>query len=374
MAEIDVFPDHLNMVRVLFLGENWFGSCARACYFALRRLGCDVRDVDLQTMFPQLRMRSSRVFLRLLAPRLIREYNQAIREVARQFRPDFLLAFKGSYVRPETLRELRSLGAALYNYYPDRVLLARHTLLEQTISEYDCFFDTKQYWDGDAAEHFHARCCKFLPHGYDPEIHHPVELEDRDRPQFECDVCLIATHTSVKEAVLAELLRLRPKLDLKIWGNLWKENCRSVEVRNRVCGPAVHGMSYAKAVLASRINLALMGVTAEAKDETSTRTYEIPACGGFMLHPKTPEVLNLFAAGREIVCFDSARQLGEQIDYYLAHPEARFAIAKAGHARCVPAYSYENRMREILSWHEDRMKHDLREVGVLDATAGNRKA
>lgn len=362
------------MVRVLFLGENWFGSCARACCFALRRLGCDVRDVDLQTIVPQLRMRSSRVFLRLVAPRLIREYNQAILEVARQFKPDFLLAFKGTYVQSETLRELRSLGAALYNYYPDRVLLARHTLLERTISEYDCFFDTKRYWDGNAAEYFHPRCCKFLPHGYDPEIHHPVELDDRDRRQFECDVSLIATHTSVKEAVPAELLRLRPNLDLKIWGNLWKENCRSTEVRKRVCGSALNGMSYAKAVLASRINLALMGVTSEAKDETSTRTYEIPACGGFVLHPQTPEVMDLFDAGREIVCFDSTRQLGEQIDYYLAHPEARFAIAKAGHARCVPAYSYENRMREILSWHEDRMKHDLREVGVLDATAGNRKA
>lgn len=362
------------MVRVLFLGENWFGSCARACCFALRRLGCDVRDVDLQTIFPQLRMRGSRIVLRLVAPRLIREYNQAILEVAHQFRPDFLLAFKGSYIQLETLRELRSLGAALYNYYPDRVLLARHTLLEQTMSEYDCFFDTKQYWDGDAAEHFHPRCRKFLPHGYDPEIHRPVELEDRDRRQFECDVCLIATHTSVKEAVLEELLRLRPKLDLKIWGSLWKENCRSIEVRKRVCGPALHGVSYAKAVVASRINLALMGVTSEAKDETSTRTYEVPACGGFVLHPETPEVLDLFDTGREIVCFDSVRQLDEQIDYYLARPEERSAIAQAGYARCVPAYSYENRMREILSWHEDRMKRALREVKFIDATAGNRKA
>jgi len=359
-------------MRILFLGENWFGSCARACCFALRRLGCDVRDVDLQTIFPQLRMRSSRIVLRLAAPRLIREYNQGILEVAGQFRPDFLLAFKGSYVQLETLHALRSLGAALYNYYPDRVLLARRTLLERTISEYDCFFDTKQYWDGEAAEHFHPRCRKFLPHGYDSEIHHPVELEDRDRRQFECDVCLIATHTSVKEAVLEEQLRLRPKLDLKIWGNLWKENCRSAEVRKRVCGSALTGLSYAKAVLASRINLGLMGVTAEARDKTSTRTYEIPACGGFMLHPRNAEVLDLFVDHREIVCFDSVREMDEQIDYYLAHPEERSAIAQAGYGRCVPAYSYENRMRDILGWHENRRKDALREARV-DATAGNRK-
>ena len=150
---------------------------------------------------------------------------------------------------------------------------------------------------------------------------------------------------------------MRPKLDLKIWGNLWEDNCRSTEVRNRVCGAALNGMSYTKAVLASRINLALMGVTPEAKDQTSTRTYEIPACGGFMLHPRNAEVLDLYADRSEIVCFDSAREMAEQIDYYLANPEERFAIAQAGYARCVPAYSYEKRMVEILNWHEDRMKH-----------------
>jgi hypothetical protein len=339
------------MVRVLFLGENWFGSCARACCYALRRLGCDVWEVDVQTFFPQLRMLSSRAVLRLFSTRFLREYNQEILEVAHNFKPDFLLAFKGSYVQPGTLRQLRSLGIALYNYYPDRMLLARGSLLERAISEYDCLFDTKQRWDGDAAERFHPRHRVFLPHGYDPEVHHPVELQDRDRKQFECDVCLIATHTSAKEASISELLALRPKLDLKIWGNLWKENCASVKVRSRVCGPAVTGMSYTKAVLASRITLALMGVTPEAKDETSTRTYEVPACGGFMLHPRTPEVLDLFVTGREVVCFDSVRQMGEQVEYYLAHPDERSAIARAGHARCVPSYSYENRMGEILRWY-----------------------
>ena len=39
------------MLRILFLGENWYGSCARACCYALRRLGCDVTDIDVQTFF-----------------------------------------------------------------------------------------------------------------------------------------------------------------------------------------------------------------------------------------------------------------------------------------------------------------------------------
>jgi len=342
------------MLRVLFVGENWFGSCARACCYALRRLDCDVRDFDAQTFFPQLRMKSSRAALRLAAPRLITEYNQQPLEIAKHFQPDLLLAFKGTHVLPVTLKELRRRGLALYNYYPDRMFLARGTSVEQAISEYDCVFDTKRYWDGDAAQRYSVRNRVFVAHGYDPDIHHPVELEERDRQQYGCDVSLIATHVPLKEEVIAGVIRQRPNLDLRIWGNQWSEYCRSVAIKKFVTGPAVHGRSYVKAVLASRINLALMGVTPDARDETSTRTYEIPACGGFMLHPRTREVQELFAEGREIACFGSVEELAEKIDYYLAHPEKREAIARAGHLRCVPAYSYDRRMAEILDYHSER--------------------
>ena len=344
------------MLRLLFLGENWFGSCARACSYALRRLGCDVKDFDAQTFFPQLRLKSSRALVRLAIPRLIKEYNQQLLEAAECFQPDFLLAFKGTYVLAETLRELRRLNIPLYNYYPDRILLARGTPIERAISEYDCVFDTKCYWDGDACQHYRVRKRVFLPHGYDPEVHRPCSLDKRDREQFACDVSLIASHMPIKEEIVASLIRLRPKLDLRIWGNQWREHCRSRAVQKLVRGPAINGFGYSKAVLASRINLALMGVTPNARDETSTRTYEIPACGGFMLHERTAEVQKLFVEDREIACFGSIDELAEKIEYYLARPDERLAIARCGNMRCVPAYSYDVRMAEILRWHCQREK------------------
>src|SRR5207237_639841 len=89
-------------------------------------------------------------------------------------------------------------------------------------------------------------------------------------------------------------------------------------------------------------------------DETTTRTYEIPACGGFMLHERNEEVLELYEEGKEIACFDSAEELREKILYYLRHQQERERIALAGYKRCVPAYSYDNRMSEIVRWHEGR--------------------
>jgi spore maturation protein CgeB len=89
-------------------------------------------------------------------------------------------------------------------------------------------------------------------------------------------------------------------------------------------------------------------------DETTTRTYEIPACGGFMLHERTDEVLELFEEGKEMACFGSIQELAEKINFYLAHPEERESIARAGYERCVPAYSYDHRMAEIIKWHVER--------------------
>jgi spore maturation protein CgeB len=87
-------------------------------------------------------------------------------------------------------------------------------------------------------------------------------------------------------------------------------------------------------------------------DETTTRTYEIPACGGFMLHERTPELRELYDEGKEVACFGSVEELAFKIEYYLARPEECEALARAGYVRCVPAYSYDSRVKEILRYHE----------------------
>jgi spore maturation protein CgeB len=116
----------------------------------------------------------------------------------------------------------------------------------------------------------------------------------------------------------------------------------------------VNGSAYARALRAARINVAIMSGPvsgASQGDETTTRTFEIPACGGFMLHERSAELQELFEEDREVACFDGVEELTGKIAFYLANPDARERIARAGHARCVPAYSYDARMQGLLDWH-----------------------
>jgi len=341
--------------RILFLGENWYGSCARACCYSLRRLGCDVIDIDQQTIIPQWRQRSNRAIGRLLQARMVREYNQLILDCASRVKPDILLAFKGSFVESRTLETLRQSQITLYNYYPDTSPSAHGHLLTESIRRYDCVFYTKKFWSLALPQAMGGRPSVFLPHGYDPEVHRVLSLDSRDVANYRHDVTVIGSHTLHKERVVSELVRLCPNLDLHIYGSRWVESSRSPELDPHIRGFALFGSQYARALRAARISLAVMSGKVDGVaqgDETTTRSYEIPACGGFMLHERTPEVLEVYDEGKEVACFASVEELASKIEYYLAHPEERDAISHAGHIRCVPAYSYDQRMKEILQYHE----------------------
>jgi spore maturation protein CgeB len=346
----------MNTTRVLYLGDNWFGSCARAVAYALRRAGCNVLDIDYQCFIPQVSSNLDRAVRRVFRKSLMHAYNDEVLRRAESFRPDILLAFKGQFVEPRTLRVLRERGVHCYNYYPDRMILAKGLPEGECIAEYDCIFDTKRAWDGNADEPLKCRERHFVPHGYDPEVHRPRPLDERDIRQYECDISVVAWCSPRKYNLLKEVIRLRPSLKFNIWGENW--GGRGIPGKY-VQGHGLFGEQYSRAIQATRINLAFLGVTDAIRDETTTRTFEIPACGGFMLHERTEEVLQLYKEGVEMACYGSPEELVEKVDYYLAHPAERGAIAQAGYRRCVPAYSYDNRIAEILRWHCERFGGEI---------------
>ena len=238
------------MARVLFTTVNWYGSNARSCADALRRLGWDVLDVDEETFIPQVSRFTSRIVRRLLWFRLVDEFNHAILRAAEAFRPDIVIAFKGTYIHASTLKSLRANGVAVYNYFPDTSAFNHGKWLPRSLPEYDCIFYTKPFWYADTIKRIQLKAGVFLPHGYDKGLHRPVKLDARDIADYGCDVSLIAFHTRHKEQVLNELISISPNLDLRIWGSGWVERCRSAKLRRCIKGFPLLGESYVRAIQA----------------------------------------------------------------------------------------------------------------------------
>ena len=122
------------------------------------------------------------------------------------------------------------------------------------------------------------------------------------------------------------------------------------------CAPV--GDFYSVEIASAKIVLAFhMGVDPATgyEDLVSTRSFEIPACGGFMLHIDNDEIRSLYDVPSEIDTFTDSVDLIAKIRYWLAHPEERVAVAARGHARAVPAYGYIQRGRELAALIERKL-------------------
>ena len=79
------------------------------------------------------------------------------------------------------------------------------------------------------------------------------------------------------------------------------------------------------------------------------RHFEITAQGGFLLSYHTPELAELFDIGSECEAFRNETELFEKIDYYLAHPDKRNAIARAGQQRALRHHLLHHRLETVLN-------------------------
>ena len=85
------------------------------------------------------------------------------------------------------------------------------------------------------------------------------------------------------------------------------------------------------------------------RDLQTTRSIEIPACGGFLLAERTDEHLRLLKEGVEAEYFASDAEMLEKVRYYLTHENERARIAAAGLRRCLTGgYSNADRLTSIL--------------------------
>jgi len=275
-----------------------------------------------------------------------RESKARIIRGIRQMRPDIIMAIGNIELEPDIFKEIKAINrtCATFCYFTDP-LLVNNALIRESLSLYDCVFTFSRfqvpllYWFG-------ARNVLYLPFAFDPRIHRPLSLKDREREFYGSDVTYLGTWQPYLESWIKEL----SPYDLKIWGDQWYLLRDNFQLRACWQGPGA-GLydEMPKVISSSKIIFNL--IRFHNGNSHSMKTFEIPACGGFMLTNRTDEQLEFFPEDKGAVYFSSREELKEKIRYYLNNDAVRIQIAKAGYQLARP-HTYDERARAILNLYQ----------------------
>jgi spore maturation protein CgeB len=188
--------------------------------------------------------------------------------------------------------------------------------------------------------------CYFLPQACSPDIHKPFNNIDKDL--YEADVSFMGAAYHNRVQSFPRLL----DLDFKIWGEGWNlETPLGRQVQNN--NKRISTEETVRIYNSAKINLNLhsssyhYGINPDG-DFVNPRTFEISACRGFQLVDNRKHLSRMFKVGEEIITFDTLDQMRDQIDYYLARPEERNAIALKSSKRVLGEHTMKHRMQELL--------------------------
>ena len=263
---------------------------------------------------------------------------------------DILFIEKGLSVKPATIRKARQLHPEMkvISYSLDDVMNKYNSSVyyRNSIPLYDLHFTNKKY-NVPELEKAGGKNVHYFINGYSEQVHHPESIAPGEIEYYGSDVSFIGTYEKERADIMRWLAENGIKI--KIWG--WIKNAGASEMVHpgiTVYEACIYDDEYRKVISSSKINLCFL--RKENRDTETTRSVEIPACGGCMIAERTADHLQLFEEGREAVYFSSKEELLEKINYYSAHDEERRIIGVNARERCIKSkYGYTNQLKTIIS-------------------------
>lgn len=342
--------------RILFVGDlNEYGRCFQRCE-TLKELGHEVVSLSHVPVpfFPGKEKLSllSRILWKLGFPKDRTGVNSAILEEIKNTHFDVIWIESGVTIRPRTLGYIKqnAKDSVLLSCSEDD-MYARHNrsfYYVRGLKYYDVVFTTKTY-NLMELKSLGAKRTELFLDSYSEHMHRPMQLTGEEGARFSCDVSAIGAFE--KERAESLLYLAENGVKVVVWGSgwdAWANRHENLDVKKEF----LFGSDYAKAISGTKINLNFLRKI--NRDEVTSRSVEIPACGGFMLGERTKRHLEFFEEGKEAEFFGSNEELLKKTKYYLSNEVERKRIAAAGRERCLNSgYSTRAQLSKMLQKTEN---------------------
>jgi spore maturation protein CgeB len=279
----------------------------------------------------------------------VRRLNRDVLAAAERERPEVFWADKLLGLRPETLKRLRAMGVATVSYMIDNAFGPRRDPGWRLYMKDIPYFDLHVVQRDSNVVDYRSRGARDvikIQTAYEPTIHYPPAegWSDAERTR---DVSFIGTAYDDRPEFLTRLWR-ECGLSIAISGSsVWRERLDAEAAAALYTGSELYGAAYREAVWQSKINLSFL--THSNHDEFAHKSFEIAACGGFLLAERSEGHAARFEEDREAVFFTGFEECVAKIRRYLPDEAARERIAAAGRERAVRSgYSNDAQMALVL--------------------------
>lgn len=356
LGNLNSYGDGLKLARnggmkVLLVNPIAGGSLpiARYCASALRRMGHVVTVFAAETFSGGMDFAGNYRFERCrqaFRSDLAATLSRGVELMAKETRPDMVLALAQAPLLPETLARLAEMDIPTAFWFVEdyRVL----TYWRDVAPHYRYFFGIqKEEFRRELAE---IGVCRYsyLPVAAAPDIHSPASLSPGELEEFGSPVSFVGAGYHNR----CNLFKGLADYPFKIWGSDWPLSPPIGHLVQRN-GKRIDTETCVRIFNATAVNINLHssmcheGVVPDG-DFVNPRTFEIAACGAFQLVDKRSLLDELFPDG-EMEQFGTFPELRDRIDHYLERPEERALFAEKGRGRVLSEHTYDNRMEELLA-------------------------
>lgn len=263
-----------------------------------------------------------------------------------KFNPDLIFVVQGDDLATEVLKEVKkNFKSKIFLYYSDNpwISTARfHSYLWNNLPLFDCvFIFTKHliphlYFRG-------ANKVEYLPFGFDPSIHKEKSAPSELVSLFTSPVSYVGTWNPYIESWLKELI----PFGLKIWGNSWERSDTDIYNIWKASGKTGHGQGEEVSFVAAHSDIIVNFIRSEHQAGQSMKTFELPACGGFVLSTRTDEQISFFKEKIHMDYFFTLEELKNKLRYYLSNKEDVIEIKK-NMKEIIQNHTYLNRAKTII--------------------------
>jgi len=333
--------------KILYIGSLDPSSNSYMRFRTLQNMGYNVHGLDVDPhIFGTIWMRFH--FHLCFGPGIV-SLNKEVKKQAEEFKPDLIWVDNKPFLKSATLKHIKNIfpQTKIINLITDDPFGKFHyawRVIYKTFKYYDCHFVQREEniselkkWGANRVE----TCFR----SFDPNFHRILNPEEFDLIDYETEVGFIGSYEEDREEYIAYLVQNGIKLT--ITGNGWPSGKHWSILKECYTGPSVYGDEYIKRI--NGMDIALHFLRKANRDQQDSRTFEIPACGTFMLAERSHLHLNFFEEGKEADFFTSKEELLKKLKYYLINKSDRDIIASAGFNKCFTSgYDHKSRLTHVV--------------------------